>query len=208
MKRVQNPPIVRTAKRAKLANGVEHPPSFTSTKAVNGRARFTCSTAAVDQPIRRVDLLQHLLLGAGATSAFRVIVGFRLKSVAIWAIAGNNPTTAATATCSVEWLSEQGPTSIRSDTSLGLAQPAHILASPPPGSLAGFWSVQGSSESTSLFLITCPIGSVVDITYEFILQNGETATSVTVPAATPGKLFMTSLDGTASNKFVPVSYQV
>jgi hypothetical protein len=141
---------------------------------------------------------------SGGTTNYRILSGFRLKSLSIWA---SPASLGATATASVEWLSENGPSVVVSDTSVGTAQPLVVNTSPPPGSLAGYWSYLGNNEATVLAILNAPAGAVVDITYETILCNGETAlTATTTNSGSAGKVYMTYLTGVTSTIFVPQSY--
>jgi len=150
-------------------------------------------------------LLSHLVMNAsGSTANYRLLSGFRLKSVEIWA---STATLGAVTTASVEWTSENGPTTVHSDSSVGTAEPLHVLARPPPNSLAGFWSVTGVNEASVLCFIAVPANAVVDITYDAIFQNGEAAVLVTTTASgVAGTVYLTYLQGATTTTFAPVSY--
>ena len=180
---------------------IPHPPQFDATKHVNGRARYVVVGTQTAVSITRGALLSHLIMNsASGTANYRLFSAFRLKSVEIWGAA-------ASAAVSIEWRSANGPTVIASDTTVLSAVPAHVRTSPPKDSLAGFWSLTGTNESESLFLITSPADSIVDITYEAIVQNGESATLVTTTASGAiGTVYETYLAGATTTGFVPVSY--
>jgi len=119
--------------------------------------------------ITRGNLLNHLFVNAASTNVnYRILDAFLLKSVEVWA---STATLGATTTASVEWFSENGPTVIHSDTSVGTAEPLHVVSRPPPRSLAGFWSVGGTDEAVALMVLTVPANAVVDITYQAVLQD-------------------------------------
>jgi len=163
------------------------------------------ATSAVNVPISRGTLLSHLIVNtANGTANYRILSAFRLKSIEIW---GSTGTLGTTTTASVEWLSENGPSTVISDTSVGTAQPLYVRTSPPANSLASFWSVQGNDESTVVMTIIAPANSVIDITYEVVLRDGEASVLVTTAATGAiGQVYMTYLDGVSSGLLQPVSY--
>jgi hypothetical protein len=170
---------------------------------MSGRARFLAAGSTTS--ITRGNLLNHFFINAASvTSNWRLFEAIRLKSIEIWA---STATLGATTTASVEWFSENGPTVIHSDTSVGTAVSLYVRAQPPPRSLAGYWSLSGSGESTALFTIVAPANAVVDITYEAVLLDGEAATLVTTTNnGSQGQLYMAYLAGPTTTTFVPVSY--
>jgi hypothetical protein len=184
---------------------IVHPPQYSATRRITGRARYLAS-GSTNTSITRGALLSHLFMGlvGGTPAGARLLTGFKLKSISIW---GSTATLGSTVTASITWLSEQGPSSLISDTSVGTAEPLHVQSTPPAQSLAGFWSFQGQDESITLFNITAPANAVVDITYEAILQNGEGASGVTTTANLgTGVVYMAYLAGVTSTTFVPISY--
>jgi hypothetical protein len=137
---------------------------------------------------------------ASGTANYRLFSAFRLKSVEIWGAA-------ASAAVSVEWRSANGPTVVITDTTVLTSVPAHVRTSPPAHTLASFWSLTGTNESEELFQITANDGSIVDITYEAILQNGEAAVLATTTASgSIGRVYMTYLAGVTTTGFAPQSY--
>lgn len=110
-------------------------------------------------------------------------------------------------TCGVEWISEAGPGWSKDDTSLGSANPAHVVSRPPKDSMARMWSVAGSNESTVLFTLDVNVNDIVDVSFEFIVQDvvdfGAPTAYTSTAAGTVGTVYTTPLDG-ASGKAVPV----
>ncbi len=188
---------------APIPRGLNHPPSFSATKQFSGRARYLASDATTG--ITRGMLLNHLILNAASsTTNYRLLSGFRLKSVEMWCSTASLGTTT---TVSIEWTSTSGPSAIVSDTSVGTAEPSHVASRPPPRSLAGFWCLTGNNESEVVCILRTSANTVVDITYDAVLQNGETPTAVTTTASgVAGTLYMTYLSGATTTTFPPISY--
>jgi len=181
-----------------------HPPSFIATIGFKRKARFSVASALANASLTRAMLLNHLVMNiASGTSNYRLLSGFKLNRIEIWSPGSS---AFAPSTCSVEWTSTYGPTTIVSDTSM-TTTPAHLLAQPPLMSLSSFWSITGSNESDSIALITAPASSIIDITYECRLQNGETPQNdVSTNNGTTGAIYMTPLFGLTTTSTVPVSY--
>jgi hypothetical protein len=188
------------------ASSVQHPPQFSSTVQVSRTARFTAVGGGYPTlSITRADLLNHLLVCTLTTAHARILSGFKVNRIKMWTI-GSAGVVVPT-TCSVEWTSTYGPSRIISDTSMSVA-PAHINSKPPPQSLASFWSLTGSNEGDVVMIISVPQGTVIDLDYTIILQNGETAVNVvTTTSDTLGALYMCCLDGAGSFGYLkPQSY--
>jgi len=183
-----------------------HPPQFQSTVMVTRRARFTATGGGyASLGVSRDSLLNHLVSCILTTSNARVLSGFRIRSVEMWSIGSGGvvlPTTV-----SVEWTSSYGPSRIVSDTSMSIA-PAHVVTAPPPDSLASFWSLSGSNENDVVMILSIPEGTVLDITYDAIFQNGESPVIVTTTTSnTAGALYMMCFDGATSFGYLkPQSY--
>jgi hypothetical protein len=183
------------------------PLPFASTKKISGRARYIVPSAInIGTPVTRGNMLNMLIMNTGgSTTNYRILNAIRLKSISVWSA---ETTSGSVSTIDVEWLSNYGPSTVVSDTSVSLIMPAYITSSPPKDSLAQFWSLSGINESESLYLLSAPVGSVIDITYEAILFNGETPVAVTTTnAGVLGTVYETNLLGPTSNTGVPVSYK-
>ncbi len=125
-----------------------------------------------------------------------------VKRVSIW----SPPSAQGQAvTCSVEWTSAVaagGRMIERSDTSVSTAMPAQVHARPPKGSLASFWLGSGSD---SVFVITAPAGSIIDVHAVHVLEDAAGANlTYAVAAATLGDLYWLPLDG-STDLYTPVS---
>jgi len=178
------------------------PPMISSNVRLSHRFRFTSSsgTATAVTPT-------SLLGAAGAMGT--IINSFvsclnesvRVKFIEIWtppAVQGGN------ATCSVDWVGFNNSPNVEvSDTTVSVAQPAHVRTSPPNQSLAAFWQVAGGS---TVCTITAPSGSIIDVALDLILSDDEAAlTTIAVGVDSVGVIYYLSLDPNATHRFVPVS---
>jgi len=153
--------------------------------------------------VTRGNMLNTLFVnfGGGTTNA-RLISGIRLKRIEIYST-GNDTA------ISLEWLSAYGPTRELTDQSLSTASVACIRSSPPPQSVAGFWSMTGVNESEVLLTITTAgTATIVDAWVDMIMYDGETPVVVNTSASgVAGQTYMSYFDGPGSGAtFVPQSY--
>jgi hypothetical protein len=137
------------------------------------------------------------LLAAAGVSAVTAVLGYSIwQSVKVNQIEIWTPPAAqgANATCSVLF-----PASLQSqarevtDTSVSVAIPAHVLVTPPRLSLCSFW--QNGSTST-LFTLTAPPGSIIDVWVSLVLDDGTNSVPVTqtLVGATIGSIYYAPLD--------------
>jgi hypothetical protein len=188
---------------ARRSGGSRSIPMISSNIKGQHRFRFIASAAISAVSILTGDVLKTSgLFAATTTTLYPVNKTFRLKSVEVWA-----PTATSTtgAICSVEWPTGQtGPTSEVSDISINISEPAHIIATPPPMSIASFWQQDGT---TALFTLTCPGGSVVDISLDYVQDDDGVASAlpITVVGAIAGTIYYGFLDGDATHLLTPVS---
>lgn len=144
------------------------------------------------------------------TTAYRLFSSFKLHSVEMWAPMASDlvPVTASVEFQTPAAAAIGAPNSLRSDTSMGADQCAHVMSSPPPNSLAATW--QSRAATGVLFTLNGPINSIVDVHLSLYLQNGETPLAVAnaLVAATVGTVYCRGLDGAAAAATVlpPVSY--
>ncbi len=159
--------------------------------------------------ITPLTLAKCLVVAGGTTTAYSLADYVRIRKVEIWS-APSTSTTANPRTVSVDWpgnLSSAGAfgQSVRhSDTSIGISSPAHVQSRPPPGSQVALW--QGTGTTTTLCALVFPADSIIDLTYDMILNDsGQAATPLTVAGATAGANYCLPLDG-AGGTAVPLSY--
>ncbi len=130
----------------------------------------------------------------------------RLKSVEMWGI--DDTTSNAFTTVAIQWLGTNGAKSEVTATGNSM-RPAHLKSKPPQQSSAGFWNRAGQNESTALFDLTGPQGTVVDIVIEFILVDGAGVKYLVTTIAVAHGYYFTHLNcldgsgGSGSKTLVP-----
>jgi len=188
-------------RRMRSAGG---PPEFISTPSVGKTFRFTNATAVVSLPITRNMLLNLMTVATTTTNQARIFDAVKLKRVRCW---GEPPALGSAPTSlQVEWLGNQAPSTIHSDTAIGV-RPAFVDTRPPLDSSDRWWSISGTNGSEVLFNYTGPAGSIVDVMLSFRLNDDEAAIfgeAGTAAGATIGVMYYNYLDGFASKKLAPV----
>lgn len=168
----------------------------------------SANAGSSNQTITRGNLLNSMIVNlSGSTSNARLVAAVKVNRVEIYTAV--NPASAGTFfTASVEWLSEFGPSNEVSTSSIGSAAVGHLVSTPPPQSLASFWSLTGSSESTVIMRLIANTSVVIDVYYEFVMMDDETPVTVTTTASgTTGQFSITRLDGPSAGAiYVPLSY--
>jgi hypothetical protein len=147
--------------------------------------------------VTRANLLNTLILNQNAgTNNYRLCAAVRVNKVRIY--------TANSA--SLEWQSAYGPTSATIVQGTSTTASGILEQRPPKNSLASYWSLTGSNESESLFVVGLYPNDVIDVDYSVVLMDQEAPVAVTTTAAgTLGQLYRSFLDGpAAAAKFQPI----
>jgi hypothetical protein len=109
----------------------------------------------------------------------------------------------ANVTCSVDWEGfNNSPNREFSDTSVSVATPAYVKCPPPPMSLASFWQL---SSGSTLFTLTAPTGTIIDVHVSLILMDGESPVDTAVTSGAQGIVYFLSLDPNVTHRYTPVS---
>jgi hypothetical protein len=174
----------------------QSPPPFNAIPVRSGRVRFI-ATAAVDGDFTNIDLFN--LPGCSAQTAIAgtpISQGVKLRKVHIWApvqTAGSTTTVTLLDSSGVAGTALDGMPEVMSDSSMSFDRPARIAwKTRPERPSGGWWSIASTSVSRVLFNLKAPLGSVVDMFFDFVLNltiNPSLATAVVIAGATPGDLF-------------------
>jgi len=164
--------------------------------------RFT-SSSATPKAIT-ADLLIPAC-GVVATSAVlghSIFQSVKVNRIEVWT---PPPSQGSFATCSVLFpATTQSQAREYTDTTVSVTQPAHILCTPPPLSLCGFFTdgLAIGGVANPLFTLTAPSGSIIDVWVSLVLNDGthpnDANTMATLVGATTGSLYFCSLDSSTS----------
>jgi len=135
-------------------------------------------------------------LGTGGNSIYQSV---KVNRIEIWSPPASQ---GANTTCSVLFpATNASPAREITDTTVSVTEPAHVLATPPPNALCGFWS-DGSAGfgAQVLFSLVAPPGSIIDVWLSLIIRDGPAATAATavLVGGTVGAIYYTSLDSGTS----------
>lgn len=185
----------RGGRQQAAGSGMSNPPPFRPTISCSHRFRFENSTRGGSSTVTRGDILSMVVVAMSSTATVRILESVRLRSVEMWA----NPQSfgAGPPSMQIEWKGENAPSTVISDTSMGV-RPAHIRSRPPARSSAQWWSMSGSQESDELFSLVLPNYCIVDVVVDMRFVDTENPSSG--PSSTGlilGKLYAGYLDGNA-----------
>ncbi len=177
----------------KRSNQNAFPKPYISQPSIVRKIRFI-ATSACNKDVIYTECLLSLLAGVSGTAqtaAAPLIVACRVIKVEIFGIASTSSETFTVA--AIQWRGNQG--SQKEINGVGNAmRPAHVSSLPPNLSTASFWLREGQTENQALFDITCDSGSIVDLTLEYIMQDGASAKVLTVTSSANG-VYACPLDG-------------
>jgi len=194
------------------------PPQFNSSHKYFKRVRFLATGAVTRYPISSADIATLLVMAttdSSTATAYPLWSRYRLVQVEMWATAS-----ALTTPANLE-LSFADPASgtatnseqTSSDIAKSVDEYAHVRLVPKPTASAALW--QNVDTTGTGFYITCPSGSIIDLTLDVYLNNGDPVQSKQVYAAgtapiVVGRVFMDFLDpssdGSQAGVFQPIGY--
>ncbi len=172
------------------------------------RFMMPVSAGVTRQPVTGNDLLGLLGVATSATGVTSIVAAVKIHSITIRV--PNYASSIASQFASVFWDGQtyQAP-SIPSEVAMSMAKPAVVVSQPPPQSDASFWITYGSRAAT-IFRLTAPQLSVIDLNCTIILQNatllqeGGILTYVS-SGLTAGQVYFGMLDkNTGTPKITPV----
>lgn len=135
-------------------------------------------------------MLSLKLMGFGSGSNYRLFSAVRLNKIEMVVSAGG----------SIEWLSQFSPTSVTEFNATSTTAAGVYSTTPPPNSLASFWSTSGFNESEILLKITnANPNDYLTAWYSVVISDNFPPSSVTTSAAGIGGTVYTSFfDGPRS----------
>jgi len=149
-------------------------------------------------------LLNLYTMATTTTQQDRIITAIKLKRIRMWTEPGALGGTAATNV--VEWKGLNAPSTIHSDTSMGV-RPAFIDSRPPVDASNRWWSISGMNETEVLVNLAGANPTIIDIDCSVRFADDEAAVggeNGTGAASTIGKVYWNYLDGFTSKLLAPV----
>jgi hypothetical protein len=132
------------------------------------------------------------MMTATTTSAYPLADAVRLLEVKVWTL----PNTFGSSDPSrIKWIANSNGdiyTPLRLETAVvfGLDKPAIMVARPPKESMAAFWKDGKADNTATLFQLTCPNGSIIEITFQYqTVDNSSAGTAIVVAGAAVGTLY-------------------
>lgn len=179
------------------------PPEFVSTLSLGHRFRFVAVSAFSRLSITRAMLLNLYTMATTTTNQFRLISGIKLNRISMW---GQPAALGSTATpLLVEWLGQYSPSTIHSDTPIGV-RPAYVRTRPPIDAAERWWTLSGNNETETLARLSGSAGTVIDVEVSIRLSDDESAAAGengTGAASAVGTVYWNYLDGFASKMLAP-----
>lgn len=182
-------PVVRSSQRARSRNTKGGPRVSDLVTDINLKPsiarvlRYRFSTTST-KSITRADLLSSIVaVTNGSTTAVSLIDAIKVTGVRISLLPNDD---GDATNLSFSWTGDRGPDLLHSLMCTN-AVPRAAFYSPPPDSLAGFWSIHTSDTSETLFSLTldnagCNV--ITDIHVTYVLGDNSTATQTLTGAAT------------------------
>lgn len=190
--------IVPRNKKPKAAHVQKFPPSISLLPVQSMVFRFI-STSSTGFTVYRRSLLSLIMSQSVTLVLQTVFQSVLLKKVEIWGAPLTNDINFST--CSLEWEDPRGALKVITDSGT-TSSPAHVCCKPPKNSTAALWSSLNTTFiNEALFFAIAPLGSIIDVTINFIMGNG-TTNNVTYITRTTGSstlgLYYLALDNSSS----------
>lgn len=211
--KMSNKKIMKKQMRNRRRRGGDRlPPQLASSVMVTKTLRYRATTS-VDKVITANGVIRSIAMSTTVVnSALTAIFGsVKIRRLEMWLTPESG-----VGEISVTWVSDAdnptsgGPDTVVSDVCFGVANPAHVVSSPPRGSSASLWHhLAHAGTAQDLFRIQSTGSMVLDLTATWVMRNGNDAigtsdTNLAVAAAPNlGEIYMAPLDG-STDVFLPV----
>jgi len=190
---------------------LSNPPQYSASLTLGFTQRYIIegSGGVANRQITNLDLFDSRCFATGATAAYRTLAAIKLKSVEMWC--SNTPAVSGSNSLVCEWYNTNpysgSSSKMYTDSSLGMANIAHVLATPPKNGFSGEWLPNIFGSEYPILELTGPIGTIIDLkmSFQFILDEAPVLVTGTVVAATTGQMYLRHLDSTnASPTIFPI----
>jgi len=196
----------RASRRRGGAGAPSLPPVLNTSPTIGHTFRFTNTANSTALAISGA-LLQGALgvMGTATNSTVRPwATSVRIHKITIWPSAGSNPPIAP----GVEWgavsstVKDEGK---YTGLPYGITEERAMISRPPKKSVCSDWLSLQATGITTLFYITAPAGSIMDISLSYTLANVfVTSNAITTATAVIGTVYYLALDGNSSHNWGPI----
>jgi hypothetical protein len=179
-----------------------HPPELDANLILQKRIRYR-ETSTGATAIKRSDLLNLIVVPYDGTHAYGILKAARILSIKCWVLDSSASAPLGSADqVLITWTSSLGLDITKRSTQMSIA-PGYLQTSPPKESLAGFWTLAGSVLTEVLATISCPNGSIIDITYEVIFASDQSARVVGISSGAVGCVSYNNLSSYGVEGYTP-----
>lgn len=185
------------------------PPAFSPDDLVSVKLRYFVTTNASNVPISRKNILNCLVFGVGANTAYRMFSSVRICEVRCWSGATPVASGVNVAISTLQWAGESSRPKTISAESMGVGTVAHFTSRPPKNSLAANWCNDNYLESDTILTLDVTQNDIWELDVVACLQNGTTAqftaNSVTTSSTlATGKVYCPTLDHDSNTFMTPI----
>jgi hypothetical protein len=187
---------------SRFVNGVHLPPPIQTSLYFTHKVRFLVTSATATNV-----LVRGLLASAGvvcytANAAARTLFSsVRVKRVQLW----TEPNAASNDNSSLVWTptNHNIPDVEFVDANMGTAMIGYQEHKPPKNSPAAFWW-NTVDEGLSLFSVSCPVNSYMDVTMELCSSNNENGSAIAIATGIAGNIYYLACDMPTTHRLSPV----
>lgn len=171
------------------------PPVYQSQENRTWSIRATCTAAAASNFIFTMNQLAAFLgiFATSSTTSVFLCDQFRLRRVCVW---GPVTTAGTPVTVTIKYVDDPAGTnySVPPKTMTGVSsnvnEYAYVCLQPPRDNTSIFSQWSDSSTTTPIFVLSCPIGSIIQFWFNFILDDiGATSIGPVIAGASSGVIY-------------------
>lgn len=163
--------------------------------------RFRVNAIIADRVVTRQCIMSLLACGSvGGLNYITLFSGVKIRKVEIWGTSTANIVDIGIV--ALEWQDARGPGLLMSDAGTSV-RPGHIVSKPPKGGSAEMWSsCNATFLAETLFFVTAPLGSIIDVHVNAVIGNGPGTTGaenlVRTSASVLTGVYFAALDNTTA----------
>lgn len=166
MQRTKNP------KKLVKSSGSLFPPQVVSAYRGKLTIRYLAGSALTASALVVSDFMNLVCLCTTTSTNYQANDSVRIRKMELWSPASSIPGTTLLSFSEESAAGGVGsPSKTYTDMAMGADRPGHLLYRPSQGSVQFNWITSYMANAT-LFTLTCPAGTVVDLTIDYVLGDG------------------------------------